>query len=37
MKSFDFKELLTSKSILMDKTTKLCVFSSILYVSDKVL
>ena len=37
MKSFNFKELLTSKSILTDKTTKLCVFSCILYVSDKVL
>ena len=38
MKSFDFKELLTSKSILTVKTTKSCIMiSCILYVPDNVL
>ena len=37
MKGFDFKELLTSKSILTVKTAKSCMFSCILYVPDNVL
>ena len=37
MKSFDFKELLTSKSILTVKTRKSCMFSCIIYFSDKIL
>ena len=37
MKSFDFKELLPSKSILTVKTTKSCMFSCVLYVPDNVL
>ena len=37
MKSFDLKELLTSKAILTVKTTKLCMFSCILYVPVKEL
>ena len=37
MKSFDFKELLNSKSILTVKTTKSCMISCILYVPDNVL
>ena len=37
MKSFDLKELLTSKAILTVKTTKSCMFSCILYVPVKVL
>ena len=36
MKSFDLKELLTSKAILTVKTTKTCMFSCILYVPVKV-
>ena len=35
MKSFDLKELLTSKAILTVKTTKSCMFSCILYVPVK--
>ena len=37
MKSFDFKELLTSKSVLTVKTTKSCMLSCILYVPGNVL
>ena len=37
MKSFDLKELLTSKAILTVKTTKSCMFSCILYVPVKEL
>ena len=37
MKSFDFKELLTSKSILTVKTTKLCMIYCILYVPENIL
>ena len=37
MKNFDFKELLTSKSILTVKITKSCMFSCISYVPDNVL
>ena len=37
MKSFDLKELLTSKAILTVKTTKSCMFSCMLYVPVKEL
>ena len=37
MKSFDLKELLTSKAILTVKTSKSCMFSCILYVPVKEL